>query len=414
MKKITLLLIITLICSVVCIPATANENITVIIDGKTIDFDVAPVMREDRVLIPLRAVGEALGAYVQWEEGTQSILIGRRGVMQQLVLGNPNATIVSDYQEKETVLDVAPFTVNDRTMVPLRYVAENFQAKVDWDNDTNTVIITSNNPVVMTVNGIEITEGIYNYYLWNTKGAPDETLKIDFGFNKLAEQAGITMTQEDKWFTSGSQNEQEYEATKQKFIQFGLTEPEVEFLVQSIFYGSALYQKKETETTPAELKAFYESEFATVKHILLITENQDKQAVKAQAENILKQIKRGVNFDTLMKQYSQDPGLADYPEGYTFSKGEMTPAFEQAAFALEVGQVSDLVETDYGYHIIKRIPLETIPDDEIEALRDDYAYHFMMSHVEQMPVVKNQELLDSFNTDLRIEFLNKLYDFYTS
>ena len=98
-------------------------------------------------------------------------------------------------------------------------------------------------------------------------------------------------------------------------------------------------------TTPEQIRA---------SHILLTTEGKDDAAVRAQAEQVLKEVKAGGDFAALAKKYSQDEtnaaqgGDLDY-----FGRGRMVGAFETAAFALEPGAVSDLVKTEFGYHIIK-------------------------------------------------------------
>ena len=398
MKKIALFLIITLVCSLFVFPAGAEDDITVLVDGKPVAFDVAPVMKADRVFIPLRAVGEALGAFVEWDEETQSIAIGRRGVLQYLTLENPTATIISDYEKEEVTLDVAPFTVNDRTLVPVRYIAEGFNAQVDWDNDTNTVIIKSHNPVVMTVNGAEITEGLYNFLLVSSE-YPEYQLLSKFSFNKFAEEAGIAVTEADLQNAINVESEEEYNTLKQTFLLMGVTESEFDFLAHSIACGNLVFNHVSDKATEKEMKDFYESEFVTAKHILLITEDKDKETVRKQAEKLLSRIKKGEDFDKLMKEYSEDPGFGDYPEGYTFSHGEMVEQFENAAYALKTGQVSELVETDYGYHIIKRMPLEPIND--INEFRETYAFAFMQSVMDQAEVTKNQEFIDSIYFELR-------------
>ena len=98
-------------------------------------------------------------------------------------------------------------------------------------------------------------------------------------------------------------------------------------------------------TTPEQIRA---------SHILLTTEGKDDAAVRAQAEKVLKEAKSGADFAALAKKYSQDESNA--PQGGDldyFSRGRMVAAFENAAFALAPGEMSDLVKTEFGYHIIK-------------------------------------------------------------
>src|SRR5947209_19535807 len=103
----------------------------------------------------------------------------------------------------------------------------------------------------------------------------------------------------------------------------------------------------EQYTTPEQVRA---------SHILLKTEGKDDAAVKAKAEDVLKQAKAGADFAELAKKYSEDEASAkqggdlDY-----FGKGRMVPEFDQAAFSMEPGTISDLVKTQYGYHIIQLV-----------------------------------------------------------
>lgn len=96
---------------------------------------------------------------------------------------------------------------------------------------------------------------------------------------------------------------------------------------------------------------------ASVKHILIKVDNDADDAAKeekrAQAQSVLDRINAGEDFDTLMSELNEDTGEPD--EGYTFTKGDMDIAFEEASFALDIDEVSDIVESSYGFHIIKRI-----------------------------------------------------------
>ncbi len=148
-------------------------------------------------------------------------------------------------------------------------------------------------------------------------------------------------------------------------------------LTRSLFYDVCatpyyydLLQNSLFSTPPTEqqiLDYAEQNDLLCAKHILLLTQDMttgeplpesEITAQKELAETILAQLKTSSNlaadFDALMHQYSQDGGLATSPAGYTFTAGEMVPEFESATRALKVGQVSDIVESVYGYHIILR------------------------------------------------------------
>lgn len=107
-----------------------------------------------------------------------------------------------------------------------------------------------------------------------------------------------------------------------------------------------------------EIKAVYDQDkTATVRHILLLTSgktDEQKAALHKQMEDILARAKAGEDFSELARKYSEDPGSKDKGGLYEdFSRGEMVKPFEEAAFSVPIGKISDIVETAYGYHIIK-------------------------------------------------------------
>jgi peptidyl-prolyl cis-trans isomerase C len=89
---------------------------------------------------------------------------------------------------------------------------------------------------------------------------------------------------------------------------------------------------------------------------------------KKEKENLIREIRaraeKGEDFAKLAKEYSQDPGSKDKGGEYTFARGRMVPEFEAAAFSLRTNQISDVVETQYGYHIIKL--LEKLPASKMQ------------------------------------------------
>lgn len=117
-----------------------SRSIQVIVDGRQVVFDVAPYIdNSNRVMVPLRAIVESLGAAVDWEARTGTITISKNGEVSVFKIGSNRAV----FNGREKIMDTMPVIRSDRTLVPARYVAESIGAGVHWDNATKTVIITS-------------------------------------------------------------------------------------------------------------------------------------------------------------------------------------------------------------------------------------------------------------------------------
>jgi parvulin-like peptidyl-prolyl isomerase len=112
---------------------------------------------------------------------------------------------------------------------------------------------------------------------------------------------------------------------------------------------------------------------ASVRHILILTQgknDQEKAEARRKIEDILAKVKAGADFAELAKQYSEDPGSKDNGGLYAdFPRGQMVKPFEDAAFSVPVGEVSGIVETAFGYHIIQVVDRkkETRPFEEVRA-----------------------------------------------
>ena len=120
-------------------PAPSSDEIKVLVNGTALVFDQAPIIENGRTLVPLRAIFEALGADVHWEQSTQTVTAVRGDMTVTLTIGSSILTRNGD----QVTLDVPAKIVNGRTLVPARAVAESFGADVKWDQATNTVTITT-------------------------------------------------------------------------------------------------------------------------------------------------------------------------------------------------------------------------------------------------------------------------------
>ena len=164
------------------------------------------------------------------------------------------------------------------------------------------------------------------------------------------------------------------EALNRQMKAVGMTMAELRAKVtQEDTAQAVLTRELNVTVTDAEVKQFYDGhpadfeqpEMAHVRHILLMTMDpvaraplsaDQQQAKHKQIDDLLKRIQGGADFAALAKQYSEDPGSKDNGgELPAFSRGQMVPEFEAAAFSLTNNQVSAVVTTAYGYHIIKLI-----------------------------------------------------------
>lgn len=136
MKKIITLVLASLLLISTTVFAKAPS---IEIDGKIIKTDAAPFIEKDRTFVPIRFIGEALNYKVDWNKDKKLVTIKNNDRQILMTIGDTNI-IVNNEKIKN---DVAPLIRKDRTYVPLRFVAENMNLKVNWDGKEKKVIINS-------------------------------------------------------------------------------------------------------------------------------------------------------------------------------------------------------------------------------------------------------------------------------
>ena len=144
----------------------------------------------------------------------------------------------------------------------------------------------------------------------------------------------------------------------------------------------------------SNIQQFQTPEQVRASHILLKTEGKDEAAVRKQAEDVLKQVKApGADFAALAKKYSEDDGSKvnggdlDY-----FPKGRMVPEFEQAAFTMQPGQISDLVKSQFGFHIIKVVDKKAAATRTLDEVRSQIQQTLQAQRVEEQVAARTRDL----------------------
>src|SRR6266852_5760572 len=124
-----------------------------------------------------------------------------------------------------------------------------------------------------------------------------------------------------------------------------------------------------------------------VEHILLMTVGKtdaEVEEIRQKAEDVLKQAKKGAKFEDLAKKYSEDPGTKDKGGDLGWiTQGQTVPEFEKTAFGLDKGKISDLVKTQYGFHIIKVLDKENAHTKPFEEVKDSIKTPLLLSKADK-------------------------------
>ena len=161
------------------------------------------------------------------------------------------------------------------------------------------------------------------------------------------------------------------------------------------------------------MKKYYEenkddfyTDTVTASHILLKTiddngnelSDEKKKEAKKKAEEALKKVKSGEDFAQVAKEYSEDSTASNGGELGTFGRGQMVSEFENAAFSMKPGEISDIIKTQYGYHIIKvteRVDEQKSYDDVKDEIKSTLASQEYSKYIEK--IEKNTKIEKSEN-----------------
>lgn len=141
----------------------ADNGITVKIDGQAVAFDVSPQIINNRTMVPMRKIFETLGATVEWDQNTKTVTSTKGGTTVSLTIDNPKMSVNGNV----VTLDTPACIVDNRTLVPVRAIAEAFQTEVNWDEGTKTVSISGDGISNIEKGTTNPRETLKNYLIAN-------------------------------------------------------------------------------------------------------------------------------------------------------------------------------------------------------------------------------------------------------
>ncbi len=403
--------------------------------------NLATITYKHRVYVPLKDISEYFNSSFEIDEaggiinistadaGNPAISSGSRPSPR---IGAGIDAIIDGYKIRVDGLDeyMGSITYNSVVYVPVRYFAEIFDWNVDPKADGN-ILLAPKTDIIGTVNGEEISKSQFDYYYngimlqaGGSQGAVTEEYKAQLRqevfdylvslrlWEQKAKENKIAIGEEDLQKI----NSEEIDPLVRNYQ--GIDNLREALAAEGIYFHQAVLQTKynyimnktaselsvSVQAAEEEVKSYYDqniinytqAEALRAKHILISTvdaqgnalDAEKKAQAKAKAGDILKKINSGGDFDGLMKENSEDPGFASYPDGYTFSRGQMIQEFEDAAFGLEPGETSGLVETYYGYHIIRleeRIPEQVTAYENVkESIRMQLDMTKKQQHIDEI------------------------------
>lgn len=182
---VTLMLLLSITTSVFA-------TVTVELNGEKIDFTdasgdvVNPQIINSRTMVPFRKIFETLGADVKWHGETETVIATKGDTKVKLQINNSIAELTKDGVTEKITLDSKPIIVNNRTLVPLRFISESLEKQVAWDQDTQTAIIIDYD---YFVDVFKTKSPIFYNFLVKESSAQPAILKISRAYYDLSNSA---------------------------------------------------------------------------------------------------------------------------------------------------------------------------------------------------------------------------------
>ena len=303
---------------------------------------------------------------------------------------------VSDQERADRIKQYVPGAFNGDTFVGMdayaQQVQTRFQLTVPVFEDLVRQGLLQEKLRKLVTDGISVspTEITEQFKYQNEK------IKLNYVVVKPDDLVAKISPDENEIKNYFDQNKSKFQIPEKRVVRYGLLD------------FSQLRQN--TVVTDDELKAFYNQNIDQYKvpnrvhaeHILFMTVGKtdaEVAEIRKKAEDVLAQAKKkGANFEELAKKYSEDPGSkAKGGDLGWVLQGQMVPEFEKATFSLNKGEISDLIKTQYGFHIIKVLEKETAHTKSFDEVKDQIRPNYLLNKIEKTAT----DTADKISSDIR-------------
>lgn len=236
---------------------------------------------------------------------------------------------------------------------------------------------STSSKTAIKVGDVNITDQAIKFTTEHLIGTSDtsiavEALQTSYLTKEIADKMEISLDESEekaiqKQVSSFKANEGGKSAGDKLLKQYGLDDDILETILASSIYSQKIFEQINIEdATDEELREYFKNDYLRAKHVLISTQDPlsgadidaDKLAeAEAKANEVLEKAKSGENFDELIKEYGEDPGMESNTDGYFFTDNEMVPEFEEATKSIQPGEFT-LCKSSFGYHIIQRLPID--------------------------------------------------------
>jgi len=289
---------------------------------------------------------------------------------------------VSDQERADRIRQFLPTAFNGGTFVGMdRYAAEvqaRFQLPVAEFEELLRQGLLEEKFRKLVTDGISVGPAELQDEFRNK----NEKVKLDYALIKPEELEAKITPNEAEIQASFEKNKSKYQVPEKRVVRYALVD------VNQIRQTLQISDDQVKVQYQQNIKQYQVPNRVHAEHILLMTVGNKTDAeveeIKKKAEDILGQAKKGAKFEDLAKKYSEDPGTKDKGGDLGWLvQGQTVPEFEKVAFSLQKGQISDLVKTQYGFHIIKVMDKETAHTKPFEEVKDSLRAPLLLSQADK-------------------------------